>query len=293
MDRAMKVHDDAKAFETLPAKESAQLREDIKQIGIRVPILINKAGDTIIDGRNRWMIAYDLGLRKSQVPVERFKGNDEDIPAEILRLNVFRRHLTDDQRTAAVAKLRGPQLEAEAQKRKAEQLRKGDQVPVRSKSTSRGITAETETPDETIDFGKTTDKIAEEAKTTPYKAKQAEKARKAGLIDDVIQKKMTLKQAAQAAGESLPRNQKGKDRKKEKWRAKPLAFQDEVWLLWSRLLKKFPQTQQRDVAFEVITLELSKKDEHGDLVAPVSVTYRDHTTADIHEVIYRKNGGRG
>src|SRR5438046_3139966 len=90
------VHEVAKLFPTLSEKELEELREDIKAHGIAVPILLNKAGDTILDGRNRWMIACELKLTKDQVPTEKFKGKDEDIPSEILSRNIFRRHLTDD-----------------------------------------------------------------------------------------------------------------------------------------------------------------------------------------------------
>ena len=61
---------------------------------------MNKDKDTIIDGRNRWMIAYDLGFTPDKVPMEVFEGEDEDIPGAILSLNLFRRHLTEDQRVA-------------------------------------------------------------------------------------------------------------------------------------------------------------------------------------------------
>ena len=71
-------------------------------------------------------------------------------------------------------------------------------------------------------------------------ARQAEKARKAGLLDDVVAKVMTLKQAAESVGS------------KKRKRPKKRTFEDEVWLRWARFLKKYPQTQHRDVIKHVL-----------------------------------------
>jgi ParB-like chromosome segregation protein Spo0J len=113
----MKIHPVAKMFPTIGAKGAKELREDIEANGIKVPILINKAKDTILDGRNRWMIAHELKLDDGKVPFEVFKGTDEEIPGEIISRNILRRHLTDDQRAFLVAQIRGPQIEADAKAR--------------------------------------------------------------------------------------------------------------------------------------------------------------------------------
>src|SRR6266852_3149653 len=116
--KTMKVHPVAKMFPTIGAKEMKELRADIEARGIVVPILVNQEKDTILDGRNRYSIAYELGLGDGKVPMEVFKGKDEEIPGEIIARNILRRHLTDDQRAAIIAKIRGPQLEKEAAERK-------------------------------------------------------------------------------------------------------------------------------------------------------------------------------
>src|SRR5713101_8196064 len=115
--KTYKIHPVARLFPTLEAKEMGELRDDIKARGIVTPILVNKARDTIIDGRNRWMIATELKM-DGKVPMEVFEGDDADIPNEIISRNILRRHLTDDQRAAIIAKIRGPQLEKEAAERK-------------------------------------------------------------------------------------------------------------------------------------------------------------------------------
>lgn len=219
----MKIHPFAQTFSVLTGDELNDLREDIRTNGIVVPILVNKKRNTILDGRNRWMIATELGVQKD-VPYDVFMGTDEEIPSEILRLNVFRRHLTDDQRMAAISKVRGPMLEKEAKKRQAEGAKAPQGKGGSFKKNGNG------------NGGATVAQLASEAKTTPYKAQQAEKARKAGLIDDVIAKKMTLKQAAKAAGPT-----------KKRPRKTTLTFEDEVWQKWARFIKNWPQTQHREV----------------------------------------------
>lgn len=225
--KVMKIHPFAQTFSVLAGEELADLRADIEKNGIVVPILVNKAKNTILDGRNRWMIATELGVQKD-VPFDVFMGTDEEIPAEILRLNVFRRHLTDDQRMAAISKVRGPMLEKEAKERQAEGAKapqgKGGSFKKNGKNG-----------------GATVAQLAKEAKGTTYKAQQAEKARKAGLIDDVIAKKMTLKQAASKAGSG-----------KKKPRKIQLTMEDEVWQKWARFLKNWPQTMHREV-FKYVT----------------------------------------
>jgi ParB-like nuclease domain len=104
----------------LPAKEASDLKTSIQAVGIQVPILMTKDRRTIIDGRNRWMIAQELGLKVKAVPVEEYQGKEEDIPTVIVSLNALRRHLTDEQRAAVVALVRLPQLEKEAKMRQKE-----------------------------------------------------------------------------------------------------------------------------------------------------------------------------
>src|SRR6266567_3893929 len=111
--KIMKIHEVAKLFPTLPAKEMKELREDIRKNGVILPVLVNKKKDTILDGRTRWMIAHELGLKESAVPTEVFKGKDEDIPGAILSRNILRRHLNDGQRVMLVAQIRGEKLEEE------------------------------------------------------------------------------------------------------------------------------------------------------------------------------------
>lgn len=93
-------HDYANLFPMLDANAQDALRADIKAHGVREPIII--FAGRILDGRNRYMAARDLGL---DFPVADFEGTDAEALAFVLSTNLHRRHLTESQRSAVAAKL--------------------------------------------------------------------------------------------------------------------------------------------------------------------------------------------
>jgi ParB-like chromosome segregation protein Spo0J len=223
MKKALNIHPVAKLFPTLPAKEMKELKADIATRGIVMPILVNKKRDTILDGRNRWMIAHDLGFKdlgdkKDQVPFDVFDGSEDEAVAEILSRNLFRRHMTDEQRVTLVAKLRGPALEKEAKERMAKKGTFG----VNKADGKKGSVAE---------------HVAKEAKVSQHKAEQALKVAKAGLAEDVIANKTSLKKAAKTV-----------DKKQgSKKVAKVVTFEEEVWKRWDKWIKSFTPPQRTQV----------------------------------------------
>ncbi|WP_423207988.1 hypothetical protein E2974_12440 [Paracoccus yeei] len=93
-------HDYANLFPMLDASGQDDLRRDIQQHGIREPVILFNG--RILDGRNRYMAARDLGL---DFPVADFDGTDADARAYVLSTNLHRRHLTESQRAVVAAKL--------------------------------------------------------------------------------------------------------------------------------------------------------------------------------------------
>jgi hypothetical protein len=229
----MQFHPAAKLFPSLPAKELRELKADIATNGIRVPLLVNKAKDTIIDGRNRWMIALDLGLPSDEIPMDVWKGTEEEIPGEVLSRNVFRRHLNNDQRVSLITKVRAPQLEAEAKERMAKKGTFGAPVATDGKGT-------------------VAQHIAKEADVAVNKAEQALKARKAGQLDAVIEKKKTLRAAASEDKTKKPRKTAA-----EKLAAQP--FEEQVWARWDKWVKGWPPPQWRAVKQAVYGFLLEDK----------------------------------
>jgi ParB-like chromosome segregation protein Spo0J len=210
MPKTYKVHSAAMAFPPMPKPEFDELKEDIKQHGIKIPILVNKKKDTILDGRNRIMAAHDLKLKDSQVPLEIFTGSDEQAVNEIVSRNIHRRHLTDDQRVGLLAKLLGKSLEEEAETRQ----RTGKAGNLGLKSTQ----------------GRTHEIIAAEARVGDHKARAALAAAKHAPkdLDRVIAGKEKLAAAAKKAKAKARKTAKPKTQKslRERVEAKFLRFME-------------------------------------------------------------------
>ena len=205
--RVYRIHPAANEFPRMPKPEFDELKADIKEHGIRLPILVNKKKDTILDGRNRIMAAHDLKLADKEVPLEVFTGNDGDEVSEIVSRNIMRRNLTDDQRVSLLAKLLGKSLEEEARKRP------GKTSGLKSTRS-----------------GRTQDIIAAQAKVGTYKARSALAVAKhaPGDLDRVIEGKEKLSEAkkkarAKAGATARPKPQKSLQERVE---AKFLRFME-------------------------------------------------------------------
>lgn len=90
-------HETANAFPYINGDAYETLKEDIRINGIIEPIYIFEG--KIIDGRNRYRIAKDLGL--DEVPTQSYDG---DNPINFVQsMNLHRRQLTPSQKAAAAA----------------------------------------------------------------------------------------------------------------------------------------------------------------------------------------------
>ena len=93
-------HDYANLFPMLDDAAHDRLRSDVHVYGVREPIVIFEG--SILDGRNRYLAARDLGI---DFPVADFSGSRAEALAYVLSTNLHRRHLTESQRAAVAAKL--------------------------------------------------------------------------------------------------------------------------------------------------------------------------------------------
>jgi len=222
--KVWKVHPLCRAFHkdqfAMPKDQLASLTEDIRQNGIKVPILVNKKRDTILDGLNRWNISQDLKIKIPEEGFEIFTGAPAEEEKEILSRNVFRRHMNDDQRAMMVSKVLGPSLEKKAKERQSAAGSFKGKTKMKGKSVAQEIHEKT-------GIGKS-------------KIEQAEKIRRSGkeeLVEDVISKKTKLHKAAKAAG----------SRRKPAKAKKEVPFEDVVYKKWTAWLNKFEHEQRREV----------------------------------------------
>ncbi|MGR3290347.1 MAG: Spo0J and IME4 domain-containing protein, partial [Paracoccaceae bacterium] len=100
-----RFHEFANLFPLIQGDALNALREDIRQHGVREPIVF--LDGAILDGRNRYMCARDLGL---EYPRVEFEGNDP--LGFVISHNLHRRHLTESQRAMVAAKLAKMELGA-------------------------------------------------------------------------------------------------------------------------------------------------------------------------------------
>lgn len=216
----IKIHPLANMLPRMTKKEYAELTEDIKVNGVQMPLLFTKDKKTLIDGRHRWYVAHDLGLKIKDLPIEYFKGKDEEIPSVIISRNLMRRNIEDaDQRVAIALQIRGETLEKEAKERQADKsgaFKGGDKK------------------------GSVVAQLAKEAKVSQHKAEMAVKAKKAGLLGKVASGAMKLHQAAKKA----PTSKRGTTMAKKK-EAKP--FDQTVWKRWLTWLKAWKPEELREV----------------------------------------------
>jgi ParB-like chromosome segregation protein Spo0J/tRNA1(Val) A37 N6-methylase TrmN6 len=104
-------------YESLVPKLSDQeydrLRQSIKEKGLLVPIIVNKAG-VIIDGHHRYKICQELGI-DPRVLVRAFEDELEEKEI-VIEVNARRRHLTDFQKAELAYELE--KIEAEKAKKR-------------------------------------------------------------------------------------------------------------------------------------------------------------------------------
>lgn len=94
----VKFHEYANLFPMLIGEPLNALRDDIRQHGVREPVVF--LDGAIIDGRNRYMCARDLGI---EYPRVEYDGDDP--LGFVISHNLHRRHLTESQRAMVAAKL--------------------------------------------------------------------------------------------------------------------------------------------------------------------------------------------
>lgn len=86
------LHPVVKCFPSMDAEMYKKLRDDIRENGIVMPVILWQG--QVIDGRHRQQIAKELGI---QIPIQEEKVNEEVAIKLARSLNQYRRHLTPSQ----------------------------------------------------------------------------------------------------------------------------------------------------------------------------------------------------
>jgi len=94
----IRFHEYANLFPMMQGDMLSNLRDDILKHGVREPIVF--LDGAILDGRNRYMAARDLGV---QYPRTEYAGDDP--LAFVISHNLHRRHLSESQRASIAARV--------------------------------------------------------------------------------------------------------------------------------------------------------------------------------------------
>ncbi|MGC1453396.1 MAG: ParB N-terminal domain-containing protein [Candidatus Sulfotelmatobacter sp.] len=195
-----KVHPVAELFPVMPREEFERLKRDIKENGQIEPIMLDYAGEMLLDGRHRLKACKELGVEPRvlkhstvglSIPLSEFTAGpgwhcDRFSDADFIwAKNVLRRHLTDDQRAVLVNEFADATREA-AKQRQRQNLRQGDKNPEVMDSSPRG---------------KTRGALAKKAGVSTHKIQQVETVtkHKSELLPKVKSGEVKLKDAVKMA----------------------------------------------------------------------------------------------
>jgi N6-adenosine-specific RNA methylase IME4/ParB-like chromosome segregation protein Spo0J len=94
------IHEAAKIFPDMPYEAYNELKEDIRNHGQLMPIIVQKG--RILDGRHRYRACLELGIQPifEEAPI-----SNEPAQRLIMSLNLHRRHMSESQRAMVAARL--------------------------------------------------------------------------------------------------------------------------------------------------------------------------------------------
>ncbi|GEM_PF-2137657 len=127
----MEIHPYANLFPMQTDAEIQSLAADIKQHGLRQPIVIDD-DDKILDGRNRAAACVIANVTPVYEP---FSGSDAEKLPYVVSVNVHRRHLTTAQRSDIAAAIANMQVGQNQHSAKQEKEGGSNELPSKTVST--------------------------------------------------------------------------------------------------------------------------------------------------------------
>lgn len=185
-----KAHPVAAIFPEMSGASFAELVADIKQNGLREPVLLHPDG-SIIDGRNRYRACLEAGVK----PTFRTWDGQGCLVALVLSLNLHRRHLDESQRAMVGARARAI-FEEDARQR---------QLAAQNNDRGRAVSANLR---EQAAVGKSAEKAAAVVNVSTRAVETATKVIKSGapeLVEAVDHGEVSVSAAAEIA--ELPKDE--------------------------------------------------------------------------------------
>ncbi|MBX9676310.1 MAG: ParB N-terminal domain-containing protein [Methylotenera sp.] len=97
----LKIHPIANLFPEMSESQFEELKQDIAQNGLQMPILMY--GGKVVDGRHRLRACSALGIIPKFAELE--AANDKSVEQSVISINLHRRHLTESQKAIIGARL--------------------------------------------------------------------------------------------------------------------------------------------------------------------------------------------
>lgn len=183
----LKIKEEYRDLIPKPAKDDLErLKEDIRENGIRIPIIINEE-NTILDGHQRFDIAQEYNQR--EIPCVRMRFNNElEEKRFIIALNFHRRQLNTAQRAELALELK--EIESVIAKRRQEATqfigRGVQKKDVPQPGVDRMVGPKSAPPTE--DKGKALDIVAQKVGLSRGIIREVEKIKEAALKNEHISK---------------------------------------------------------------------------------------------------------
>jgi ParB-like chromosome segregation protein Spo0J len=211
----LSIHPLAERFPPLPPADFEALKRSIERHGLFEFIVVNRHNQ-VLDGRHRFKACVELGLDPLDyvLPFEQLKANAAHKLTEeefVYESNIYRRHLTDDQRALITTEFL-PFLKAQTAQAKALSLPKARAAKA---DKTNGSVDPNSGPQKGRDLeqkhaNSTVGQLAQKAEVSRYKAGQAIDVAEGApeLAADVAAGNVTLKDAAKTARARKRREEK-------------------------------------------------------------------------------------
>jgi hypothetical protein len=263
-----RVHPSAAKLPLMTGDAWNDFKEAIRKAGGNVePVVVQ--GDLLIDGRNRVSAIEELRAEGHSVELRTVNWSEdtqETVTEFILRANVSRRHLTDDQKTAIALELL-PRIQAErASRQQASRIQPGEnRNPHGRKGKPETADAKSSSPstEERRDRNRrkaansTLGQLAKTAGVTEHKVKQVKKAIETGgpdVKEGLLSGQVTAKEI----------NRKSRQPKDAPDPHLQMEFQKFVKNSYRRLLEKHPVADHAAVRKYLLKLIKQDQQKNGD-----------------------------
>jgi len=199
----MQTHPAAELFPLLDGADFIRLCKDIKDNGLRLPIVQHPDG-SILDGRNRFKACEELGIKPQLV---RWPGKIGTEIEYVLSLNLSRRHLDASQRAMVAARIadmrQGNRTDLAQNSAKSQSEAAKDLHVSRRLVQSAKVVKDEGTPEQVaaVDHGKA--KVSAVAKEIRPPKPQPEKPKETGELDRLKAENAKLLRSAAARDKEL------------------------------------------------------------------------------------------